>query len=181
MIYILALFLSISGCRGHVVMDPSIQAVQASDYTLAVALTDTMPGRGGDILRVKEGTPIASVWKVILPTGKPMLGGEIEVSYRDTTKMYGVAKSQAVVEIPLAELLGHETWRKEDRGTAVALATIRYKGNETEEIWRARGFAIIVVTDPTYDPLPIDSGFVATKTRCELQSTTAGRTALKCK
>lgn len=178
--YLTLLLVSLSqalGCKS-LVMDSSLAAVDAGDYTLAVAACEGMPGRGADICRFKRGSEIASSWQVVLPEGDRILGGEVEVTFRDVTRTYPVLGS--LVSIPFKDILGTTHWEASHDGFALALATIRYQGRETEEVVRARGIAFIVVTDPGYDPLPIDSDTGVFKTKCEIQMSTAGRSALKC-
>lgn len=160
--------------------DPSMTATAAKDYTLVSSACEAMPGRGADICRVKENTQIASSWKIVLPKDKRLLGGEINVYYKDISRSYAI--DSTVTEIPWRDLLGHDTWSIDDNGTALALAQIRFKDNQgVETVVRAKGLAILVVTKEGYDPMPIDSGFEAFSTRCRIQYSDAGRSALSCK
>lgn len=173
--------LLLSGCMGKAILDPSIQAVEANDLTLMVSACEAVPGRGMDLCRVKEGQPIASSWNLVLPLDKNIfISGELTVYFKDISRTYPI--KQSVVEIPWKDILGDTTWKPEHDGEAMALAQIRWKTPEgVEEIWRARGLAKIIVTKPGYDPLPMDSGFVTWGTKCEIQYSTAGRSAIKCK
>lgn len=173
--------LLLSGCMGKAILDPSIQAVEANDLTLMISACEAVPSRGMDLCRVKEGAPIASSWKLVLPVGKNVfLGGEVVVYFKDISKTYPV-QANPVVEIPWSDLLGDTVWKPEHDGMALAMATIRWKTPEgIEEIWKARGFAKVVVTKPGYDPLPMDSGFVTWGTTCDIAYSTAGRSAIRC-
>lgn len=173
--------LLLSGCMGKAILDPSPQAVEANDLTLMISACEAVPGRGMDICRVKEGTEIASSWKLVLPVGKnSFLNGELTVYFKDISKTYPI--QAPVVEIPWSDLLGDTTWKPEHDGMALAMATIRWKTPEgIEELWKARGFAKVVVTKPGYDVLSMDSGFVTWGTKCEIAYSTAGRSAIRCR
>jgi hypothetical protein len=174
----LTLVLMLSACvTPH---DPMMSAVSARDYTLVMSACNALPGRGADICRVTEGSPISSSWKIVLPSSPRLNGGEITVVYKDITKSYAI--TDIVTHIPLKDLVGHDTWTLEDDGTALALAQIRYKDNQgIETIVRAKGLALIIVNKAGYATLPIDSGFEAFSTKCRVQYSDAGRSALECK
>jgi hypothetical protein len=178
----LSLILLITGCRGSAyIADPSIQAVEAGDYTLAISGCSNVPGGGMDICRVKEGADVDSVWRLIVPVDKRVfLGGELTVYFKDVSKTYAI--TSPLIEIPWKDFLGATKWERSHDGQALALAQIRYKNQEgIEEIWKARGLAIIVVTKPGYDPLPLDSGFVQWGSTCKIQYSSQGRGVVSCK
>lgn len=161
-------------------IDPSIKAIDAMDLTLAMSACNAMPGLGADICHVKEGATISATWKIIMPKSPKLLGGEINVYYKDISKSYALTGS--VVEIPWKDLVGHDTWELEDEGEALALAQIRFKDPQgIISVVRAKGLAILLVTKTGYDLLPIDSGFEAFSTTCRIQYSTAGRSAISCK
>jgi hypothetical protein len=178
-VFALALVLAVLGCSSLVV-DPSIQAVDANDYTLATSACEAAPGGGMDICRVTEGTKIESSWVMIVPSGKGIAGGEVDVYYRDIHKNYPVTGK--VVEIPWRDFFGADLWSRDMDGEALALVLVRFKTPEgLQEIAKFRGIAKIVVTKPGYDRMPIDSGFAGWKTTCKIQYSTAGRGAISCK
>lgn len=169
-------------CVHTLVPDPSIQAVEAGDFTLVLSACEGTPGRGLDICRVKEGSPIASVWRLVVPIeNNVFLGGELTVYFKDLSKTY--ALKEPVIEIPWADFFApSSTWSRDMDGEALALALIRWKTPAgIEEIWNARGIAKVVVTNQGYDPLALDSGFNAWSRTCKIQYSTAGRSALECK
>lgn len=168
----------LGGCAAFVV-DRSISAVEAGDSTLALSACGAVPGGGMDICRVTEGTVITSSWKLIVPAGRSVLGGEVDVYYRDLHKQYPVTGS--VIEIPWRDFFGSDTWSSPMDGEALALVLLRWKTPEgIEEIVKFRGIAKIVVTKAGYDRMPIDSGFGVWPTTCRIQYSTAGRGALSC-
>lgn len=162
-------------------MDPSMSAIQAGDYTLAVQSCDSVIAPGFSVCRVKDGALVDSVWTIVLPHGDKMLGGEVQLDYRDITRPYGVTKDQRTLEIPFRDIIQRDIWRREDQGTVLVRAKLRFKGNTGEETIQARALSFLVVTDAGYDPLPMDSGFAGFKTKCEVNYTTAGRAAVACK
>jgi hypothetical protein len=175
---IFSLGLALQACKSFPI-DPSIAAAEANDYTLIASACEAMPGRGADICRVKEGTTVSSGWRLIVPTGDKILGGEVTIYYKDFSKSYGV--TDKVIEVPWRDLVTDHTWKESHDGIAVAIAQIRYVDpGGIEKIMRARGMAIINVLKPGYDPMPIDSGFAAWKTECKVEYSTAGRGALGC-
>jgi len=167
----------------ELVIDPSMDAVQAGDFTLAMSACENVPGGGMDICRVKEGTAIESSWKLVVPAKfKGFAGGEVEIYYKDTQLSFAITGESNLIEIPWKEVMKSGTWTKAMRGTALALVLIRYKDAQgVERIQKFRGEARLLVTEPTYDRLPIDSGFEAFKTTCKVAYSTAGRGALSCK
>lgn len=178
-LFILGLTLA---CVHQLVLDPSASALDSGDLTLALSACQGTPGGGLDICRVKEGSPISSVWRLVVPVeNNVFLGGELTVYFKDQSRSYPI--NQPVIEIPWTNFFAPNTnWSRDMDGEALALAQIRWKNPQgIEETWRARGIAKIVVTKVGYDPLPIDSGFIAWKTACRIQYSTAGRSALECK
>lgn len=172
----LIIILLLFACVSHVIMDPSVGAVKADDYTLIQSICEAAPGRGIDVCRAKEGTPISSTWVLVLPKGK---GGEVSVQYRDVTRTYAVTGT--TITIPLKDFFDHENWEKTDAGTAVLYAKVIYNSGTGDAVFTARGFAFFIVTDNTYDPMPIDSGYSAFQTQCKIQYSTSGRSAIGCK
>ena len=168
------------GCA-HLIVDPSIPAVDAGDYTLAMSACDSVPGHGMDICRVQEGTVINSTWRLVVPgEGRGIIGGEVTVYYRDVQKNYAVTGN--LIEIPWREFFGQDTWTRDLDGEALAHVSIRYETpSGIEEIVRFRGIAKLVVTAAGYSRMPIDSGYAGWKTKCEVAYSTAGRGALRCK
>ena len=160
--------LFMAACSSFVV-DRSMNAVDAGDYTLAISACEAVPGSGMDICRVREGTAIESSWKLIVPQGKSVIeGGEVDVYYRDVHRQYAVQSS--VIEIPWRDFFNQSTWTRDLDGEALALVLIRFKTPEDiEEVVKFRGIAKIVVTKAGYDRLPIDSGFAAWKSTCKVQ------------
>lgn len=178
-IFGLTFFVTLLGCSA-LVIDPSMDAVEAGDSTLALSACEATPGGGYDICRVTAGTRIESSWKLFVPGGRRVTGGEIDVYYRDIHKSY--AAKGPIVEIPWKDFFGAETWSKAQDGQALALLLIRYTDdNGVEQVVKFRGIAQIVVTSPGYDRLPIDSGFSTFKTTCKISYSTAGRGAVSCK
>lgn len=164
------------------VIDRSMPAVFAGDFTLGVSACAAVPGRGMDICRVKENAPIDSTFRLIVPvSGGAVKGGEITLYYRDISKTYPLGDTP-LVEIPWKDFFGQEKWTRALDGEVLALAQVKYITPEgVEEIWVARGIAKIVVTREGYDPMPLDSGFSAWKVKCEISYSTAGRSDVKCK
>lgn len=173
---------SFAGSCSSLVIDRSMTAVYAGDYTLGISACAAVPGRGMDLCRVKENAPIDSSLRLIVPAGgKAIKGGEITLYYRDISKSYPILNNP-LIEIPWSEFFGQEKWSRALDGEVLALAQIRYETPEgIEEIWRARGVAKIIVTREGYDPIPLDSGFAAWGVNCKITYSTAGRSDVKCK
>lgn len=178
---LLALIVLISNqmaCASTVVVDRSPQAIESGDYTLAMSACSAMPGLGADVCHVKEGQNIDASWRLIMPNGTK--GGQIDVYYRDISKSYPILST--IVEVPLKDLIGSDVWKRDYDGEMLALAQVRYIDPQgIEQVARARGMLFLIVTAVGYDPLAIDSGFAATKTRCDIYYSTAGRSAMSCK
>lgn len=179
-----AVFLAVLGCA-TVVVDPSIQAVDAGDLTLATSACAAVPGGGLDSCLLREGTAIDSSWRLYVPIGGTILGSEVDVYYRDVQPPHlEFPAGQRVLEIPWKDLFKAEKWSREMDGEAMALVLVRYKTPEgIEEIAKYRGIAKLIVTAAGYERMPIDSGFAAWKEtfKCKVQYSTAGRSAVSCK
>lgn len=174
----LVLAVLLAGCSSTPV-DPSVEAVKSGDLTLVLSACENVPARGMDICRVKEGAEIKSAWRLVVPMGKQFSGGELTVYYKDVQKTYPILTQ--VVEIPWIDLLGGKVWRSDMHGEALALAIIRWTDDAgTERLLKARGIAKLIVTKAGYDPMPLDSAFSAWGTECEIQYSTAGRSAISC-
>lgn len=177
---VLSGFLFLAACAGLVV-DPSISAVDAGDYTLAMSACEAVPGGGMDICRVREGDLIQSSWKLVIPSGLKVTGWEVDVYYRDAQHTVHQTGTDGVVEVQWKDFFGSPTWTSDMDGEALALVLVRYKDNTgIEQVQKFRGIAKIVVTKPGYDRLPIDSGFAAFSTDCKIQYSTSGRGAVAC-
>ncbi len=173
----------VASCSGLVV-DPSISAVEAGDYTLALSACENTPAGGMDVCHVTEGTKIQSSWKLFIPTKKDdkVLGWEADFIYRDAQHQVHLTGEDNIAEIKWSEFFGETTWTKDMDGEALALVTVRYKANDgTIQIVQFRGIAKLVVTKPGYSRLPIDSGFITWGTTCKVSYTSAGRSSVSCK
>lgn len=166
------------GCTTPVVHDPSIDAFNAGDYTL-VSTCSAVPGKGMDTCLVTDGTPIESSWRLLVPTGKDVLGGEVDVYSRSLHKQYPITGT--VVEISWKEFFGATTWSTAMDSEVEALVLVRWKDpTGVVQTTKFRGLAKIIVTKIGYDRMPIDSGFANWGDTCEVQYSTAGRSALRC-
>lgn len=178
---LLAGIFSLVACSHGFVFDPSIEAVEAGDFTLPSSLCSAVPNGGMDVCHVSEGTAITSDWRLILPTGRGVSEGEVSVYYRDIEKTYAITGT--TVTIPFRDFFGDHTWSgSRHDGELLALAFVRYKlPDGTIELLKFRGIAKIVVTKAGYDRMPIDSGFSNWTKNCKIQYSTSGRTAVQCK
>lgn len=173
----------LAGCASGVRIDSSPQALASGDLTLIHSLSNgpcsSLPAQGADVCRFIEGTPIESSWRLVLPSGKFVSGGEVTVYWKDIQKTFAV--TGPVLEIPLRDLMGHDTWDSDDTDAATALAQIKVKAVDgTERQILAEGLAVIIVLKPGYSPLPISSSDQAFGGDCALSYTTSGRTSLSC-
>lgn len=181
-VLLLLSLLGLSACK--TVFDMSPEAYASGDFTLVGTLAGgpckALPTGGVDVCRVKEGSMRESVWRLILPDGRAVHSGQITVYYKDFSKVYPVTGT--VTEIPFSDLLGAGKWEEKDSDVATALAEIRYSDSEgVERTAKAEGMAIIVVLKSGYDPMPMDSGQENWGVNCQVQYSTAGRSALVCK
>ena len=163
-------------------MDPSVDAFASGDYTLIGSACGAVPGRGMDVCQVTQGSQISTAWTMILPPiGGKVLGGEIDVYYRTLHKQYSLT-DKPILQIPWADFFGSKTWSPDQDGEVEALALIRWQDNTgVTQVTKLRGLAKIIVTSAGYDRMPIDSGFQAWTTKCTIQYSSAGRSALECK
>jgi hypothetical protein len=175
------LALLLVGCNSMpYTFDASISAADAGDYTLVMSACEAAPGNGMDICRVIEGQKITQSWIMVLPVDKKNVGGEVTVFYRGLEKSYGI--TDRVLTIPWKDFFGSETWKKDFDGEALALVSIRFKGDAgVEEQLLLRGIAKLVVVKPSYTRLPIDSSLQSWQSECKIQYTAAGRSAVSCK
>jgi hypothetical protein len=171
--------LTIVACS-TVVMDTSSSPVEAGDKTLVLSACQGTPVAGFDACRVKEGQAVDSVWRLFFPVPSGnVTGGEVQVNFKDVVKSYAI--TGPLLEIPWADFFEDKVWRLSYNGIALALAVVRYKDKEgIEETVRARGEARVLVLKEGYDPMPIGSPFGTFKTKCVIEYSTAGRSAVKC-
>lgn len=156
-----------------------MDAYSAGDYTLIASACSAVPGRGMDVCQVTDGTPIASAWKMIVPDGMAVQGGEVDVYYKDIHKSYPVIGN--IIQISWSDFFGMKTWDSTLDGEVEALATVSWKDNtDIVKTTEFRGLAKIIVTKAGYNRMPIDSGFQAWSSACRVQYSTAGRSAIKC-
>ncbi len=176
MIFLVLLF----GCGTSLIIDPSPQAYASGDLTLALKSCFGPLGSGFGVCRVKEGTQVTSSWQAVLPKlGGAVLGGELVVRVRDVTKTYALP-DDGIVDVPLSDFFG-PVWKKDDTGIFNATAKLRVRNDQgLEVIVMAEGQFLVRVLAVGYDPLPIDSGFVAWGTHCRVTYSTAGRGAVSC-
>lgn len=180
-ILVLLLLASCASCKTK--FDVSPEAYASGDFTLVGALSEggckSLPVQGVDVCRFKEKAQVETVWRLILPWGKQVEGGTITVYWKDKSFTYSVRGG--VVEIPLRPIIG-SYWGKNDSDVATALAEVRWRDSEgLLRTSRAEGMAVFVVLKRGYDPMPIDSGLSTWGTKCQVEYSTAGRSALHCK
>ena len=178
---LIAIFAMILGGCQHVVVDPSVEAVASEDYTMPMSACNGVPTIGMDICIVTENTIINSSWVLIFPIKQvQILGVDVDIYYRDIHKQYAMSKN--LLEIPWSDIMGSDKWSRSMDGEALALVLVRYVDNQgLNRIAKFRGIAKIVVTKEGYDRMPIGSNFASWKTKCIIEYSTAGRTAIQCK
>lgn len=164
-----------------IVMDPSMEPVEAGDQTLVLSACTGLPVVGFDACRVKENQPIESVWRLFFPAPHgDISGGELTVNFHDVSKSYAI--TGPILDIHWSDFFQDKVWKKEYNGIALALAFVRYKDEQgVERMVKARGEARILVLAEGYDPLPIGTPFGQFKLKCKVEFSTAGRSAVECK
>lgn len=178
---LILLMLLLSGCS-QLTVDPSMEAVDAGDYTLVHSACEGTPGLGLDSCIVKEGSEIDRSWQLIIPSGhRYVLGGEVDVYYKGIHKQYPIKKDSEILEIKWDEFFGKKKWSKDLDGEVLALVLLKYDKKGIIEIAKFRGIAKIIVIKQGYSRMPIGSGFSGWETDCKIQYSTAGRGALECK
>jgi hypothetical protein len=113
-----------------------------------------------------------------MPKDKKVISGEITVRYKGTKKSYAVTENTVV--IPWKEITGHDVWLAADDGIAQATGAVKFKGPTGEEWADVLGIAFVIVLQPGYTPLPIDSGDAQWSATCAVRYTTKGRSAIEC-
>lgn len=178
------LLASCTACKPKIDLSP--EAYASGDFTLVASLAGgpcaAIPVQGADLCRFKEGSQIASSWRIVVPSSKYIVGGQVTVYFKDTTKTYPLTGN--IIEIPLRDLIGHDRWQKSDSRVATALAEIRWKDADgVLRTGRAEGVAMLIVLKSGYDPMPIDSGVHTWSKdfKCKVQYSSAGRSAVECK
>lgn len=170
----------LTGCPKAEVIDLSMRAVAAGDYTLVQSACEAAPSRGIDICRFKEGSPITQKLKIVAPNDNAVLESRIRVRFRD--RVLERTWPRGLVEISYTELLGENVWSDNLDGPVQVLATFKYRDQKgVEKFVDALGLSFLIVLPDGYDPLPIDSGVAAFTQSCRIEYTTAGRSSIKCK
>lgn len=175
------LLIAACACKAPV-EDKSMAAVEAMDYTLVHSPCENVPGQGMDICRFVEGTEISSSWRIVVPSGKHVRGGQVILAYRDMRKTYAVGEGP-VVEIPWREFFQTDRWTKDLGGEAEARVVLEWENERGIVVTaRALGLARILVLSAEYNVMPLDSGVHAWegKVKCRAQYSTAGRSAFRC-
>ena len=112
-------------------------------------------------------------------TESSVIGGTVDVFYRDIHKSYSV--TEWTLQISWADFFGAPTWQRSMGGEVMALLTLNWFDNAgLHQVTEARGLALIIVTKPGYTRIPIDSGNAAWGTKCKVQMSTAGRSVVQC-
>lgn len=172
----------IAACASTTIVDSSMSAFAAGDFTLPGSVCAAVPGGGVDSCQVTEGTEIVSAWTLVVP--KPgnaagVTGGTVDVYFKDIHKAYGV--TDWTLQVPWKDFFGGSTWDSSYDGEVLALLTLNWTDNAgLHQIMQARGLAVIIVTKPGYNRIPINSGNAAWSTDCHIDISTAGRSALQC-
>lgn len=166
------------GCA-QVLIDPSVDAFNAGDFSLIHSACRSVPGRGLDSCLVTSGTPINQTWVLIVPQGPGVLGGEVDVYFRGLHRQYEI--NGHVVSIPWADFFESKVWASDMDGEAQALLVLAWKDSlGVDQTTKYRGLAKIVVVNPNYTRMPIDSGFTDWQSECKIQYSTSGRSAIEC-
>ena len=178
----LAVFLLLAtfGCKS-IQIDPSTNALASGDLTLFVGASNALPGQGGDIYRVAEGSAISGTILLVLPNRANVTSGEISVMKADgTEKPY--SWTGASIEIPWTDQFDHPIFEHGDGQLLKVTGTVTWSDLSGHGgLTSVEGLILLVVLAPGYNPMPIDSGVNAWQTSCTYQFSTAGRTAVSCK
>lgn len=176
----LALVLA-TGCNTLAIDPVGVTAAEAGDYTLVQTTPGTVFGQGGNIYRFALNGPVAEKWTLITPAGKPILGGELRVRYGGRVIPGVINPDSPIQEIAWKDIVGADKWTTDLSGPVQVTATLKYQGLNGPEWVDYLGIAFIVVLPEGYSPLPFNSPNAAFQTKCTMQYTTAGRSALECK
>lgn len=165
------------------VEDPSRDAALEGDLTLVGSACTQAPGQGFDVCRVAEGTKVSGDWLLVIPQGATTLGGELHAIFKDTDKTYAIAPGSKTFSLPWRDFFSESaTWTQGMNGSVMALLTLQWKdGQGVVQTSGFRGLAYVNVLKAGYSRLPIGSSLSAWKTNCQIEYTTAGRSAVKCK
>jgi hypothetical protein len=169
-------------CVSTLTIDASTDAFASNDLTL-VNSCQAAPSGGFDSCRFTVGDSVNGSWTLIAPkpqTALQVTGGTIDLYYRDLHKSYPV--TDWATSILFSDFFGISKWTNAyDEGVVEALLTLNWIDNEkVNRITKYRGVALLLVTAAGYDRMPIDSGNQAWGTSCDVQYSTAGRSAVKC-
>lgn len=180
-IYAQVSFLVLVGCSA-LSLDRSADAFKSGDFTLVNAC-QSAPSAGFDSCHFTVGDKITSSWHLVtVPPikAKNVTGGSVDVYYQDVHRVYPI--QTWMTDVPFADLFGTAVWSaKEDEVMVEALATINWVDNAgIKQITKYRGVALILVTDPGYERLAIDSGNAAWGAECSVQYSTTGRSVIQC-
>lgn len=168
----LILLLAAVGCS-TVSPDSSPSAVFSDDVTLVQSACSTVPSKGLDICRFRDGDPITSSWTLYLPWTEDAIDTEVRIKFGDTVRTY--KGTDFSMSFNWSEFFG-PNWSKKDAGLVQALVTVKYK----DRVVQALGYTFIVILKPGYDPVPTSTyGALVYKT-CSITYTTSGRSAVYC-
>lgn len=172
----------IASCTTTPIVDTSMGAYAAGDFSLPGSACVGVPGGGVDSCLMTEGAEISTAWNLIVPKPKTAIGtvgGTVDVYYKDIHKTYGI--DDWVVSVSWKEFFGATTWQASYDGEVMALLTLNWvDAAGIHQIMLARGLAVLVVTKPGYSRMPVNSGNAAWGTDCHIEMSTAGRSVVSC-
>ena len=164
------------GCT-TLTVDTSPSAAIMNDKTL-VHSCDRTPGNGVDVCRFTEGAPISSTWNIFLPVNEDSIESvSVRIRFRDKLLTRTVKHRELVID--WKDVLGHDTWQKEDDGPVQAVIQVKYTVNGETRFIDLLGYAYLIILRPGYTPLDVREDVEFTYS-CLLKYSTAGRSALEC-
>lgn len=170
------LLLALMGCQSAPFF--ADEAAEYNDKTLVIGGCENGIGRGFQVCRFVEGSPIESSLAVFVPLDPGESTSTIRIRHGD--KLLTVEeKNSAMLNVDFKSIVGAEKWGLNHDGPIQILATIRSEGRNTIKLL---GYVYLVILKPGYDPRPLSwPGPQINPITCVIRYSPDGFSQVKCR
>jgi len=171
------LMLAVVGCQSSSIFID--KAIDYNDKTLVIGGCENGIGRGFQVCRFIDGSPMESELLVMLPVDTGYTSSELRIRHGDDLLIL-TDRTSGIIPVKFKEIFGKNTWSMDQDGPIQILATTTDKDGPADKI-KYLGYIYVVILKHGYNPKPIGWPKPSyNPIHCTINFNPAGSSQVKC-